>query len=180
MTCVRCGEREAVHKHHRKMRSQGGDNSPENIVDLCLECHGWVHANPAAAYESGWLVKSWQEPAEVLVNTVPVAVQTTLEGGEVPHAEVVGEKHDHDVKPGETCPTCKRRVNHAKKKDSPESKVFGYRVPIDDAEAHEEILEAAALELDPKFTEKKHWKWTLVQYAVACVLQGARLEEQGS
>lgn len=64
--CRRC-RGEAVHTHHRKMRSQGGDNSEANLVRLCVECHDWVHRNPAEAYATGYLVKSWQNPEEVPV-----------------------------------------------------------------------------------------------------------------
>jgi len=37
-----------------------------NLVSLCRECHSHVHANPAESYELGWLVHSWDEPAELL------------------------------------------------------------------------------------------------------------------
>lgn len=56
-----------VHKHHRKRRSQGGDDSPSNIMLLPQEIHAWVHDNPEKAYELGWLVKSYDEPTEVSV-----------------------------------------------------------------------------------------------------------------
>ena len=62
--CFRCGQ-EAAHKHHRKLRSQGGDNSPANLIRVCAECHDWIHYNPAEAYEQGYLVKSWQNPEDV-------------------------------------------------------------------------------------------------------------------
>ncbi len=41
--------------HHVLRRSQGGTDHPDNLVDLCPDCHRWVHANPAAAYEAGLL-----------------------------------------------------------------------------------------------------------------------------
>lgn len=37
----------------------------ENLVCLCRECHNWVHANPNAAYESGFLVRLGVNPADV-------------------------------------------------------------------------------------------------------------------
>jgi len=62
--CRRCGA-VSVHTHHRKLRSQGGDNSPANLIRVCAECHDWIHYNPAEAYEQGYLVKSWQNPEDV-------------------------------------------------------------------------------------------------------------------
>ena len=56
-----------MHRHHRKLRSQGGDDSEQNIMLVSPEQHRWIHDNPAASYARGWLVKSWQDPAEVPV-----------------------------------------------------------------------------------------------------------------
>lgn len=49
----------ASQTHHRKLRSQGGGNEPENLARVCTPCHVFLHANPAWSYERGWLVKSW-------------------------------------------------------------------------------------------------------------------------
>lgn len=46
----------ATEMHHRKRRSQGGDNSPENIAHLCSNAHARVHAFPAEAYAVGLLI----------------------------------------------------------------------------------------------------------------------------
>jgi HNH endonuclease len=35
----------AGHVHHRRYRSRGGTNSLDNLIDLCLGCHQWVHAH---------------------------------------------------------------------------------------------------------------------------------------
>lgn len=43
------------HAHHVKLRSQGGDNSPENLRWLCFDAHDWVHRNIDAARELGLL-----------------------------------------------------------------------------------------------------------------------------
>ena len=56
-----------IHRHHRKRRSQGGDDSPTNILLLPQEVHAWVHDNPDKAYELGWLVKSHDDPTEISV-----------------------------------------------------------------------------------------------------------------
>lgn len=47
----------ATHRHHRLMRSAGGDDSAGNTSDLCADCHRFVHANPAFGYESGYLLR---------------------------------------------------------------------------------------------------------------------------
>ena len=83
--------------------------------------------------------------------------------------------HIHE---GDTCPTCNRRVPHAKKKASPKTKVSSYRTPLDDAESHDEVAQAAAEALD--IYRKPHWRWALNTYGYALILQGARLEETGA
>lgn len=67
-TCERCGQRgESI--HHRKLRSRGGKHDGDNCVVLCGDgvrgCHGWCHANPKEATETGWMVSSWDDPATV-------------------------------------------------------------------------------------------------------------------
>ena len=73
-SCVRCGRTvtgQPYSVHHRKRRSQGGRNDPENLILLCgtgtLGCHGWVHRNIVEAQASGWLVKGAEDPARVSV-----------------------------------------------------------------------------------------------------------------
>jgi hypothetical protein len=89
----------------------------------------------------------------------------------------VSEHTHEDVHPGDKCPTCNRRVPHPKKASSPQSKVFGYRVPIDDAETHGEILDAAAEELG--ILQEPHHRFRLALYGAMLILQGARLTEVG-
>ena len=52
-----CCTKRAEHVHHRRLRSQGGGNDADNLVDLCLACHARIHAHPAESYESGLLVR---------------------------------------------------------------------------------------------------------------------------
>ena len=54
--------------HHRKLRSQGGEHTVENLVGICHRCHYWLHAHPAIAYANGWLVKGVKDPADVPFN----------------------------------------------------------------------------------------------------------------
>ena len=53
----------AAHIHHRKPRSHGRDDSPENTLIVCAACHTFIHAHPAISYEKGWLVHSWDTVA---------------------------------------------------------------------------------------------------------------------
>ncbi len=68
-----CGERGLDWSiHHRKRRSQGGDNSPANLISVCghgtAGCHGAIHATPGWARDfGGWLVKGSEDPARVRV-----------------------------------------------------------------------------------------------------------------
>ena len=45
--CVMCGDADqlVLEKHHLKPKKQGGDESPENIMILCANCHKLVQAN---------------------------------------------------------------------------------------------------------------------------------------
>lgn len=78
------------------------------------------------------------------------------------------------VQPGQTCPECARRVPHPKKKTSPTSKTISYRIPLDEAEAHEEVAEAAAHHIG--VYERPHWRYLLNTYAYAAVLQDESLK----
>ncbi len=58
------------HCHHRKLRSQGGDNSMSNLIALCGLHHHAVHHAPQLAYELGYLVRSWDDPALVQIEAL--------------------------------------------------------------------------------------------------------------
>lgn len=50
-TCRRCGNKKdwgkrGVHVHHIIPRKFGGNESPENLICLCVGCHTAVHKNP--------------------------------------------------------------------------------------------------------------------------------------
>lgn len=57
--------------HHRKLRSQGGKDDITNVLALHHKCHNLgtdsVHLNPKSSYQYGYLLKSWQNPAECSV-----------------------------------------------------------------------------------------------------------------
>ena len=52
---------QAVHLHHRKMRSQGGPDGWPNTMPVCLYCHGYIQLNPKWSYEHGFLIRSYAE-----------------------------------------------------------------------------------------------------------------------
>lgn len=52
----RCSGR-GTHVHHRQLRSQGGTNDVENLLDVCVSCHSFIHANPAKSYALGLLIR---------------------------------------------------------------------------------------------------------------------------
>jgi 5-methylcytosine-specific restriction endonuclease McrA len=41
--CQYCGARSNLEVHHKEFRSQGGDDSEENLITLCVECHSIFH-----------------------------------------------------------------------------------------------------------------------------------------
>jgi 5-methylcytosine-specific restriction endonuclease McrA len=41
--CWLCDMRPGAHIHHRIHRSQGGGDTPENLVWLCMVCHSEEH-----------------------------------------------------------------------------------------------------------------------------------------
>ena len=42
--------------HHKRRRSQGGDDTPENLLGVCAKAHELIHANPELSFERGWLL----------------------------------------------------------------------------------------------------------------------------
>lgn len=74
--CQRCLHL-ACDVHHRVTKGMGGTKNEyiafglANLVSLCRECHTWVHANPAEAYRQGFLVHSWEDPAEIPIGRHP-------------------------------------------------------------------------------------------------------------
>ena len=69
--CEICGSSRATNWHHRKNRSQGGNDGLANAMHLCgsgtTGCHGWVTEHPEQAAENGWCLKSYQDPEQVAV-----------------------------------------------------------------------------------------------------------------
>ena len=81
--CLYClGEADDV--HHRSPKKMGGTKDEyiafglANLVSLCRSHHDWVHSNPAQAYKLGFLVHSWEDPAEVPIVLKPGSVLVKL------------------------------------------------------------------------------------------------------
>lgn len=51
--------------HHRKLRSQGGDDSWGNQIKLPRNIHDLIHENPDVAYQHGMLVREHEDPATI-------------------------------------------------------------------------------------------------------------------
>lgn len=59
--CVNCGSAQSVHRHHRRIKGQGGDTRPHtdcacNIVPLCAMCHFWAHVLDVTAAKAKGLI----------------------------------------------------------------------------------------------------------------------------
>lgn len=46
--CIICDDPRALQIHHIIHRSQGGSNSPHNLVTLCWRCHALAHGTQLA------------------------------------------------------------------------------------------------------------------------------------
>lgn len=85
--------------------------------------------------------------------------------------------HTHEISPGQSCPTCSRRVPYPKTAASPKTKPLAYRVPEGEYDAHLETIDAVAELLGIK--ETKYHRYNTVNAGMLALLQGARLEEAG-
>ncbi|MGB6260296.1 MAG: HNH endonuclease [Candidatus Sulfotelmatobacter sp.] len=41
--CQKCGTMSNLEVHHRQYRSHSGDDSEENLITLCTQCHAGIH-----------------------------------------------------------------------------------------------------------------------------------------
>jgi hypothetical protein len=55
----------ATDVHEIKTRARGGSiTDPDNCIALCRSCHSWITEHPAWAGEHGFMLHSWDGPAE--------------------------------------------------------------------------------------------------------------------
>lgn len=48
--CALCDSPRSIQVHHVIKRSQGGSNSPENLITLCMYCHAVIHGTRLPDY----------------------------------------------------------------------------------------------------------------------------------
>ena len=67
--CEKCGHAQGGENfalHHRKLRSQGGEDTPANLIAVHHSCHNLatdsIHLNPAIVKKNGWICPPWEEP----------------------------------------------------------------------------------------------------------------------
>jgi 5-methylcytosine-specific restriction enzyme A len=51
--CQHCGRAENLEVHHIRSRSKLGDDSSENLITLCTECHKLAHEQQALGHLPG-------------------------------------------------------------------------------------------------------------------------------
>lgn len=71
-TCRWCGTTDGVQIHHVRYRSEGGPDTPRNLISLCATCHERAHSNKRK-YQPILLVWLWLFYAEENEVTVPAA-----------------------------------------------------------------------------------------------------------
>ena len=84
----------------------------------------------------------------------------------------------HGLLPGQECPGCHRKLPHPKKESSPDTKTVSYRLPVDEADAHEEAWAAAGEYLG--VDGQKFEKFKVLSLALALVLQEPSLKGFGA
>jgi hypothetical protein len=138
-----------THKHHRKMRSQGGGGHPANILKVSPDLHDMIHAHPAVAYEYGLLVKSYDDPAEIDVDIPGFLAK-------------LGKEHDHEG----TCTFCGEEL-HVKPKrprlkgdDLAKRKTVTIKLPegTDGADWEDLLAEAETVEQAQDDTQYEQWR----------------------
>ena len=55
--CFRCAKSPATDIHHRWGRHKDRLNDTDWWIGVCRPCHDHIHANPAEAYELGYLIR---------------------------------------------------------------------------------------------------------------------------
>lgn len=77
-SCQKCGGKkkcEKLHVHHIVFRSNGGSDSPDNLMSLCESCHNDLHAHKDSEKESLKLRKSVQKNTKDATQVSIVASQ---------------------------------------------------------------------------------------------------------
>ena len=51
------------HTHHKAGRRGPHPHRLDNLLAVCLMCHGYIHANPGESYRRGWMESRLEVPA---------------------------------------------------------------------------------------------------------------------
>ena len=54
-----------AHRHHRKLRKQGGTNDLENLLLVCRTCHDFGHLNRNIARKTRFVVSANKDPKKL-------------------------------------------------------------------------------------------------------------------
>jgi hypothetical protein len=173
-----CGQF-ATQAHHRKMRSQGGNNELTNLMHVCHGCHSKIHQFPERSYGMGFLVRSHEDPATVR------RVELRYDYVNDPE-DRLDNAHHHFDGPGAkaTCPTCKRTLpkpKDEKTEEKRERRTWSITVPMDEREDGAETLDTLLEECRRLFghDESKTVRYFTLAQALALVVQhGHRLVQE--
>lgn len=180
-----CSQR-AHDRHHIVRRSYLGgdywwveiDGTPQkNCAWLCRTCHTEIDRNEKRIQ---WAFDRWEwveeederAPLDAWSPEVPAAVGNAA-GSSSAHSLVseleraAGTSDHQDVPYGHTCPKCKRRRNHPRKRDSPVTDVFQFRIPRSEVDSFAQLVEDAGADLK----DLKFWKFRLVEAALTIAIQ---------
>jgi hypothetical protein len=72
LRCQVCGSMKRLEVHHLEFRSHCGDDSEENLITLCAECHAQMHLSGQLAAYGG----TTQHSAEFTPPRLPVSLHT--------------------------------------------------------------------------------------------------------
>jgi len=160
--CRGCGTGGQLHAHHLVGRGQSGDDVEGNIVGLCPTCHSKLHAGEAGVRER---IRTSLDPDEmryVLSKKSWLWLDEHYPLPSEPRGEVEAAAAGHDdLAPGDTCPTCERRIPYPRREDSPQSVVWSCRMPGDQRDVFLLNLESAA-DLLRVGSKPYHAFWTLL------------------
>jgi hypothetical protein len=58
--------------HHRKQRSEGGDDRRANLCHICRRHHDWVHEHLDRAHELGLIIWGYEDDPKVIIKRVRI------------------------------------------------------------------------------------------------------------
>jgi hypothetical protein len=72
-----CGDF-GVDIHHRKQRSEGGDDRRANLCHICRRHHDWVHEHLDRAHELGLIIWGYEDDPKVIIKRVRISLSILL------------------------------------------------------------------------------------------------------